>query len=397
MSETTSPSRPAWPPSRDELARLVAQHGELGAARIYGVSRSTLRYQCAKLGVRSPHPPGTSLTLRRGRGQAASSAAEATQPDLPAAEAERLLALLRREPVTLEALADRLDRGPGTVRRWLDALRAAGYQVTEREGRWLLSGSPPAPADTQTHLEPARGIVRFAVVADTHIGSRFSRLSALADFYRRLADEGIGEVFHVGDLLDGHGMYRGQEWEQDVHGFDAQIQYAVEHYPRIAGIRTRLIAGNHDLSYLKVTGADPLVRVAQLRDDIEYLGPYSAWVNVTARFRAYLVHPNGGPAYARSYKLQKLIESFQGGRKPNLLIAGHWHEWVVLWERNVWAMMAGCWQDQTDYMRRKALQPKVGGTIVTVRLDQDGAIQSFEPRFVAYLVPEAVDEEAKAA
>src|SRR3990170_1158439 len=39
-------------------------------------------------------------------------------------------------------------------------------------------------------------------------------------------------------------------------GFDDHLKYAVEHYPKIKGIKTYFISGNHDESYKKGFGID---------------------------------------------------------------------------------------------------------------------------------------------
>src|SRR5690606_1713622 len=47
------------------------------------------------------------------------------------AAADRLVQLLRRQPHTVEQLADALDRGPARVRAMVEELRAQGYAITE--------------------------------------------------------------------------------------------------------------------------------------------------------------------------------------------------------------------------------------------------------------------------
>src|SRR5690606_37202969 len=110
-----------------------------------------------------------------------------------------------------------------------------------------------------------------------------------------------------GDMVTGVGVYRGQHAEIFLHTYDEQVDYTVENYPRREGITTHAIGGNHDLVFKKSIGADPLKAIADRRDDIEHLGQYSAWVELTPNFTLYLIHPAGSQAYAVSYKLQKLV------------------------------------------------------------------------------------------
>jgi len=104
------------------------------------------------------------------------------------------------------------------------------------------------------HIGLKRGnTLRFGVVSDTHIGSLSERLDALREFYRTLKTEGITTVFHCGDILDGHGVYRGQEYEQYALGFENQLEALVKRWPRTQ-IDTFFITGNHDASYKNLTG-----------------------------------------------------------------------------------------------------------------------------------------------
>ena len=205
--------------------------------------------------------------------------------------------------------------------------------------------------------------VRFGVISDTHLGSYFEALDALHLAYRVFKREGIEVVYHAGDLLDGEKMYRGHEYEIHTHGADAQIEYCVENYPRIKGITTYFITGNHDLSFWKRSGVDVGPKIAQLRPDLVYLGPECADIkieNENGRAIVQLVHPGKGSAYAVSYHAQKYIESLPGGRKPHLVLMGHYHKAEYLVWRNVHLIQTGCLQRQTKYMQRNNVAAIVG-------------------------------------
>jgi hypothetical protein len=98
-----------------------------------------------------------------------------------------------------------------------------------------------------------------------------------------------------------------------------------------------------------------------------------------------LVHPGGGSSYALSYTMQKLVESYEGGEKPGVLILGHYHKLMAANIRNVWAVQSGCQQDQTPFMRKKRLEAHVGGVIMNLRQDPEtGAIVECEPNIIRY-------------
>lgn len=376
--------RLTWPPTRDELARLVAELGIHGAARAYGRPRGTVKHWCKRWGIASPHPPGTSVTLRRTRGSL-----DTPSGVMDVEYRDRLLAALRRGPVPLAELADALDRGPSTVQAMLDALRREGYQLVQRGTLWALDREPVA-AEAETPLPaPVDGHIRIGIVSDTHLGSKYQQLSYLRETYGRFEGSGVQEVYHVGDVLDGVDVYRGQHAEQFLHTYDEQIDYAVEHYPR-ASFRTKVIGGNHDLAGVRRGDSDPLRRLASQRPDIEYLGPYSAWPQLS-HLLMYLLHPDGPAAYAISYKLQKIVESFEGGRKPHVLAVGHWHQMAYFHSRNVHAFYPGTFQAQTEHERRKALQPQVGAVLLDIQVADDGSWHEVTPRFFRFFVPKEHD------
>lgn len=303
-------------------------------------------------------------------------------------EAE-VLALLRRQPMSEDELANALDRGPHSITLALDGLRLDGYPLVRRGERWALDRSP-APAEATTDLPtPADGVLRVGLVGDTHLGSKAQQLTYLREVYRRFEDAGVQVIYHLGDVLDGVDVFRGQHAEQFLHTYDEQVDYAVDEYPR-ASVPTRLIGGNHDLAGLRRGDSDPLRRLCQERPDLEYLGPYSAWPMLD-RLLMYLLHPQGGGAYAISYKLQKIVESFEGGRKPHILVVGHWHQMAYIHTRNVHALYPGCFQAQTEFQRRRALQPQVGAVMLEIRVAEDGAWHEVTPTFYRYFVPREKD------
>jgi len=309
----------------------------------------------------------------------------ALTPQAAPRDASVLLRCLRPKPTPVTTLAWNLKASVEEVQGWLTELRERGYRVRSAGDKCWLDRDV-VPEDVEVSHRRAGVRRRIGIVSDTHLGSRHQQLTHLNDFYDRCALTKVTDVYHAGDLLAGVGVYPGQHSDLFVHTEDDQVDYAVANYPRREGVRTHVIGGNHDLAFVKQGGADPVRLIAKERDDIEYLGAYAAWVDLAPGCLMYLLHTDGAAPYAQSYRLQKLIESFQGGRKPNIAVVGHLHSWTMLFLRNVYGMLAGCFEAQSDYLRRKALQPQIGGTILDIEFTDGGAIQRFRPEFVAYLV-----------
>lgn len=236
----------------------------------------------------------------------------------------------------------------------------------------------------------SNGGFSFGVVSCTHLGSKYQQLTALYQYYALCESLGVDTVFHCGDMFEGEKMYRGQEYEIFAHGADAQVTYGSDAYPRRKGIKTKLISGNHDLSFWKHAGVKACKAIAKNRDDIDYLGDDLAFVDV-GNIRIGLMHAEGGVAYARSYKLQKIVEQLTSEHKPHFLFVGHWHVAAMIpGYRNVETVSMGAFQSQTPYLVTKGLMPWVGGLIVNVIPDKQG-IASVNYQWVPFYVPKEND------
>lgn len=230
--------------------------------------------------------------------------------------------------------------------------------------------------------------IRFGVVGDKHIGSLYHDKWALDAFYKHCYNEGIGSVYDAGDLLDGGRIYRGQEYELLSVGFDAQVKRLTEYHPFHEGIKTYFITGNHDASFKSEAGIVAGSIIQDKRPDMVFLGETQGAVEFNTPngvFKLGLIHPGGGSSYALSYRPQKIIESLEGGTKPDLLAIGHYHKADFLPSyRNVAAIQAGTFQRQTPFMARGGLAAHVGGWIVDVYKGQGH--NRIKAEFVAFYV-----------
>ena len=241
------------------------------------------------------------------------------------------------------------------------------------------------------HLEipSASNTLVFGVIGDTHYGSLYEAKDECAALYERFAAEGITDVLHAGDLIDGHKVYGGQEFELHSHGWAKQRDWFAANAPRAKGITTHFITGNHDASMKRAAGIDVGTEIEDRRPDWHFLAEdYGNIVFKTANgrtFRVAMIHPDGGSSYALSYKPQRIVEQLEGGKKPNLLLIGHFHKAEFMPNyRNVAVVQVGTFQWQTPYMVRKGLAAHVGGWIIRVTVDAPGAMSnSVRAEFIA--------------
>lgn len=247
--------------------------------------------------------------------------------------------------------------------------------------RTVIQNQDPKAYDAQWD---GAEIIKFAIVSDIHIGSKYAQLSHLHNFYDRLVMEGVNTVYNAGDLTEGLKMRPGHEYEVYTVSADEMVDDVIRNYPVRDGITTYFITGNHDASIYKHIGYDIGRAIADKRHDMIYLGKDCAKVNLTPNCVLELRHPWDGVSYATSYKLQKMIESMESDSKPNIIAVGHYHKQLYMFYRNVHGLLTGCFQGQTPFFRGKGISSQMGGWIVTIRVVEDGTIIGFNPEFVPY-------------
>lgn len=227
-------------------------------------------------------------------------------------------------------------------------------------------------------------IIKFGLIGDTQLGSKYTQLTHLNNFYDICEVEGITDVYHTGDITEGLKMRPGHEYEVYTVAADEMLEDVIKNYPKREGITTHFITGNHDASLYKHIGYDIGKAIANARDDMKYLGRDCAVINLTPNCTMEMRHPWDGSSYALSYKIQKMIETMECDTKPNILAVGHYHKAEYLFYRNIHALQTGCFQGQTPFTRGKGISVHIGGWIVTLEVATDGTIKRIQPEFIPY-------------
>ncbi|MFW6129590.1 MAG: LAGLIDADG family homing endonuclease [Atribacterota bacterium] len=106
---------------------------------------------------------------------------------------------------------------------------------------------------------------------------------------------------------------------------------------------------------------------------------------------------NGKPVWTgNSYRLQKGAEQYAIGElqkvalgkkdKPSLrfFLAGHLHVQLEVLIGNILALQCGCFEGQTNYIKRKGYTVSVGGYIVKASLGHNGNLKNFNTKFYLY-------------
>ena len=223
-------------------------------------------------------------------------------------------------------------------------------------------------------VNSAENTIKFALLSDTHFGSLYAHTDAVKGFYEYAASRGVTDFYHSGDVLEGYGMYAGQEFEVRAPSIEEQLRDMEEQLPRIGC--THFITGNHDLSFHKRIGLDVGRAIIGVRPDMEWLGDRHGRVQFNTPNGPYvlgLMHPSGGTAYAISYKPQNIIRDLEGGTKPNMLAIGHFHKAEMLpTYRNICLIQSATLQRQTPYMKSKPTPAHMGGWLIEVVVGAEG-------------------------
>lgn len=307
--------------------------------------------------------------------------------------AENMRKLLLREPATTAELAARFNVTQRRVKETLKEFAAAGARLVKRADRWFIDRYlAPSTGEAWKVTSDKDGVHRFGLIADTHLGSKHERLDVMHALYDWFAANGITNVFHCGNWIDGEARFNKHELQPEAHGMQQQLDYFVEHYPQRKGIKTLFVVGDdHEGWYAQREGVDignMLVDTGKRagRDDLVNLGYKEAFVTLEhakskAKARMLVDHPGGGSSYALSYAPQKRIESAQGGEKPAIWCFGHWHKSGYFYVRNVHAILVPCCKDLDTFGRKKGLEYHIGGVIVSAQQRADGSIPIVVPRF----------------
>lgn len=233
---------------------------------------------------------------------------------------------------------------------------------------------------------------KMGITSCTHFGSKYMQLTQFYEFYDRCASEKVDCVLHCGDITDGDGkVYRGQRYEMFLQGFTEQRDYAVELYPKIEGIPTYIIAGNHDDSFAKSAGVDICREISAKRKDIIYLGRYGANLLLNKdRVKIHLHHGGGAGGKIISWKLQTYIDAIEPDDKPQIYLLGHFHRaFGPLFHRNVIGFEVGCFQSKTPHAVRFGLpwRPAPGGYILEYEVRENWGVDAVRPIFIPFYVP----------
>lgn len=304
-----------------------------------------------------------------------------------------LYQLLLKKAVDLTELSKKFKVSEKDILEHILSLKSFKFNVDlTDDNKYFIEKSYPINFKHSFNKDMWKGdTIKFGFTSDNHLGNNAERLDVLNLLYDIFADEGIDTVYNAGNIIDGEARFNKNELH--THGMTKQVEYFASHYPHRVGITTKFIAGDdHEGWYAQREGINIgeymlMKRIQAGLNDMEYLGYVEADIELTEngfenKSWLRIAHPGGGTAYALSYTAQKIVESYQGGEKPAVLLLGHFHKLDYSFPREVHCIQTGCTEDQTIFMRKKRIQAMVGGGICTIKRAKDGTINRCQVEFI---------------
>lgn len=245
--------------------------------------------------------------------------------------------------VSKDELANKLDISPKMLSGMLTDLQNRGYNLSVTGESAALETNFTADYTSRSSVEwGSNGTYKIGLVSDLHACCEYTKIKSIQSAYEQFEKQGVSIVFNAGDTTHGHvDMHGSYKYEIKLRNLENQLNHLVTDYPKIDGIQTFMIAGNHDLSWGR-QGVDFIKLLSDRREDITYLGPTVAFVDGPDGIPNFvmLYHPKDGSGYALSYKTQKIAEYVTYALKgltddpdipnimPQIATIGHYHKYV---------------------------------------------------------------------
>jgi DNA polymerase II small subunit len=235
------------------------------------------------------------------------------------------------------------------------------------------------------------------LLSDLHIGSRMFLADDFGRFIQWL-NGGLGDkdivsriryLVIAGDLVDGVGVYPGQEYQLTETDPKKQYALAAELLRQVPGrIQIVVSPGNHDTvrqalpqpavpvdlaeslyamdnlrwvgdpAYVKLNGVTVLVYHGKSLDDIIAMTPGLAYDKPTEAMKLLLRARHLAPTYGKRTALApELRDHLVVDPVPDVFHAGHVHTYGELNYRGTLVINSGTWQAQTSFQSNMGMEP----------------------------------------
>ncbi|MGB3907177.1 MAG: DNA-directed DNA polymerase II small subunit [Methanomethylovorans sp.] len=266
------------------------------------------------------------------------------------------------------------------------------------DGKLLIAKKITVPDLPNSLGERKRSYGKAALTSDVHIGSSTfleEEWYRFIDFLKGDTDNEVmaelsKEIRYVvvaGDLVDGVGIYPGQEMELKIQDVYEQYKRAAEYFSEIPKHITVIISpGNHDAvrqaepqpmlpeniradfsenvlfvgnpSVVDLDGIKLMIYHGRSIDDLVASIPGVSYQEPTKAMVEMMKRRHLSPIYGSRVSIApEKQDHFVIGQVPDILHCGHVHTVGVEWYKNVLLINSGTWQSQTEFQKRVNVVP----------------------------------------
>ncbi len=264
------------------------------------------------------------------------------------------------------------------------------------DGKGRFFGKTILRPDLQAHSLIATGEGGALLLSDVHVGSTYFMEDAWDRFMEWIngeVDDSLGLASKVkyaviaGDLVDGIGIYPGQEADLAIKDVWEQYERAAELLNEIPDrIQVVLSPGNHDLvrqaepqpalpeslrdlfkknvafvgnpAAFRLGGVDWLVYHGRSIDDLVLKIPGLSYGEPEKAMVEMLKRRHLSPIYGNRVSIAPEEEDLLVIRRPPAILhCGHVHTVGMTRYKGVTAINSGTWQGQTDFQKKMNIQP----------------------------------------
>ncbi|MDR0791306.1 MAG: DNA-directed DNA polymerase II small subunit, partial [Methanomassiliicoccaceae archaeon] len=261
-----------------------------------------------------------------------------------------------------------------------------------RDGALLVASEITRPGVPSARWEPSDSVASVAFLSDIHVGSHTfleSRWNSMTKWLRENAKKmDLDYLILPGDIVDGIGIFPGQQEELSIADIYKQYNRLAEHLKEIPDhIKIVLQPGNHDAvrpaepqpalsqvftksfdSNVMLT-ANPVQLSIEGRTVMTYHGrSIDDWVSGVQRLtyddpisimKEMLDRRHLAPMYGLKTALAPEKKDYMViDRRPDIFVTGHVHGAATEEHKGIRLIAASTWQDQTDFQRMHNFNPK---------------------------------------
>ncbi len=291
---------------------------------------------------------------------------------------EKLIELLKRE-TSLAKVCEMLDLNEYEVLGLVNYIQKNDMNIVvniKDDGIYLINQGDVKFQEENTYdfKTDKNNEFKFVLISDTRIGSTYQQLTILNDIYLKAKEMDYPNVILCGNISTG--LYNTTDPYNEtcfLSDSQRQIDYIVSHYPSIDGIKTYFITGKLDDKHLKNKKINIGKRVAELRNDMIYLGENSCNTKI-GKVRMQIMSSKLSKTYTVSYRTQQQVDSYRSEDKPDILLMGGLLQMEKFTYRNVCCISAPSVCATTSEMNEKRYSNTVGAWFVKVKTNNNGKL-----------------------